>query len=103
MAAISSAFTHTCPGAPVQQSPQRVHLKRRPSSYQGSFMNSAPNAFDLNPAGPVDQCDLADPRFHFFAGNSKYMLSASAMAVMLPGLVCRVPANALNDFWNSSR
>src|SRR5215831_20731450 len=103
MAAISSAFTQTCPGAPVQQSPQRVHLKRRPSSYQGSFMKLAPNAFDLNPARPVDQCDSADSLIHFFAGKSRYMLSASAMAVMLPGLVCRVPANALNDFLASSR
>jgi hypothetical protein len=31
MAAISSSLTQTNPGAPVQQLPQRVHRKRKPS------------------------------------------------------------------------
>src|SRR5262245_37519946 len=36
MAAISSSLTQTYPAAPVQQWPQRVQRKRRPSRYQGS-------------------------------------------------------------------
>src|ERR1051326_6734509 len=36
MARISSSLTHTKPGCPVQQSPQRVQRKRSPSWYQAS-------------------------------------------------------------------
>src|SRR5262249_361055 len=34
---ISRVETHTYPGAPVQQAPQRVHENSRPSRYHGDF------------------------------------------------------------------
>src|SRR3712207_1688426 len=36
MAARSSSLTHTYPGSPVQQSPHRVQVKRRPSLNHGA-------------------------------------------------------------------
>src|SRR5262249_422698 len=38
MAASSAELTQTKPGSPVQQCPQRVHVNRRPSAYQGFAM-----------------------------------------------------------------
>src|SRR5262249_44300492 len=40
---------------------------------------------------------------YLFPDKSKYIASASAIAVMLPGLVCIVAAKALNDFSASVR
>lgn len=40
MASISALFTHTYPGAPVQQSPHSVQVNLSPSLYQGFFAKS---------------------------------------------------------------
>lgn len=53
MAANSSGVTQTKPGAPVQQCPQRVQVKRSPSSYHGSAIPSLSQACRRLSPAPV--------------------------------------------------
>src|SRR6516225_3900431 len=62
MAARSSSSTQTKPGSPVQQWPQRVQVKRKPSLYQGSDITRVLNSGKIGKSRNRDDTDRRENR-----------------------------------------